>query len=611
MSRIVVKNIPPYVTQDRLKSHFSLQGLEITDCKLVTRDGKSRGFSFIGFKTESQAEKAIQYYNNTFIDTLRITVELAKTIGEDTRPWSKYSKGSSAYKQLNADKQETTEKATPQDKTVKKTETPDLQEFLDVMKKESKTWGNDFEIPKDDEEYQDLTKPIEAPVVEIVEPPVAQQTKAAALDSTISDMDYLKSKMVQKEQPETMKVNPGRLAILQESGAVEEVINNINQENTPVVVEHTQDQVETPSPDLIADTGRIMVRNLPYSCTHEDLEKKFGEYGNLVEVHLPIEKLTKQSKGYAFVMYMIPEDAVKAYTELDGSIFQGRIIEIVAAKEKPSEKPMVNAATGFKSKKEGEQKSKAGNDFNWNSLFMNSNAVADAIARKLGVQKNQVFDSRSDDMAVKLALAETDIINETREYFEEQGVDLKSTGKRSVNVILVKNIPSSTTEQNLIELFSAFGELGRVVLPPARTLALVEFPDRNEAKIAFRKLAYTKFKNLPLFLEWAPEGTFVEGFDKEKVDQIKKERAALLVKKIQDNGEESTPTATVFVKNLNFETTEARIKDAFEHIGGLRSARISTKLYKGQRQSMGFGFLEFTTTEDAMRCIKTMQVFSN
>ena len=44
--------------------------------------------------------------------------------------------------------------------------------------------------------------------------------------------------------------------------------------------------------------------------------------GPLTEVSLPIDSLTKKLKGFAFVTYMIPEHAVKAFSELDGIIFQ-------------------------------------------------------------------------------------------------------------------------------------------------------------------------------------------------------------------------------------------------------------------------------------------------
>ena len=46
--------------------------------------------------------------------------------------------------------------------------------------------------------------------------------------------------------------------------------------------------------------------------------------GPLSEVLFPIDNLTKQSKGFAFVTYMIPENAVSAMAQLDGHVFQVR-----------------------------------------------------------------------------------------------------------------------------------------------------------------------------------------------------------------------------------------------------------------------------------------------
>lgn len=80
---------------------------------------------------------------------------------------------------------------------------------------------------------------------------------------------------------------------------------------------------EIPPADLIADTGRLMVKNISFMTTVPELEKLFAVYGPLSEVHIPIHKDTKQSKGFAFVLFMLPEHAVKAYSELDGAIFQG------------------------------------------------------------------------------------------------------------------------------------------------------------------------------------------------------------------------------------------------------------------------------------------------
>lgn len=44
--------------------------------------------------------------------------------------------------------------------------------------------------------------------------------------------------------------------------------------------------------------------------------------GPLSELHYPIDSLTKKPKGFAFVTFMFPEHAVKAYAAVDGQVFQ-------------------------------------------------------------------------------------------------------------------------------------------------------------------------------------------------------------------------------------------------------------------------------------------------
>ena len=102
MSRLIIRNLPKNIKEDRVRSIFVAKG-ELTDVKLCyTKDGKFRRFGFIGYKTEDQAQAALQHFNKSFIDTSKITVDIAKNLGDESlpRPWSKYSQGSSANKRL-------------------------------------------------------------------------------------------------------------------------------------------------------------------------------------------------------------------------------------------------------------------------------------------------------------------------------------------------------------------------------------------------------------------------------------------------------------------------------------------------------------------------------
>ncbi len=67
--------------------------------------------------------------------------------------------------------------------------------------------------------------------------------------------------------------------------------------------------------------------------------------------------------------------------------------------------------------------------------------------------------------------------------------------------------------------------------------------------------------------------------------------------------------ATVFVRNLNFSTTTQLLTETFQPLDGFMSARVKTKTdpkKPGQILSMGFGFLEFRSAQQAQSAIKTM-----
>ena len=80
MSRLIVKNLPSYITPTLLKEHFSQQKGPhgtITDVKVILKqDGAARRFGFVGFKTDDEALKAKEWYDKTFIDSTRVRVEI-------------------------------------------------------------------------------------------------------------------------------------------------------------------------------------------------------------------------------------------------------------------------------------------------------------------------------------------------------------------------------------------------------------------------------------------------------------------------------------------------------------------------------------------------------
>ena len=78
--------------------------------------------------------------------------------------------------------------------------------------------------------------------------------------------------------------------------------------------------------DADFENGRLFIRNLCYACKEEELEKLFEPYAPIVETNMPIDNFSKKPKGFAYLTFMFPEKALKAFNELDGTIFQGKFI---------------------------------------------------------------------------------------------------------------------------------------------------------------------------------------------------------------------------------------------------------------------------------------------
>ena len=335
------------------------------------------------------------------------------------------------------------------------------------------------------------------------------------------------------------------------------------------------------------------------------------------QVHLPIDSHTGQNKGFAHVQFTDPEIATIALRGLDQKPFQGRLLHVMPSNARKEVGLDEYAISKLPLKKQQQIKRKseaASSTFNWNSMYMSSNAVISSISDRLKVAKSELLDATSSDAAIKQAHAETHVIQETKAYFASNGVDLDAfkSKDRGDTAILVKNFAYGTKPEELKKLFEAYGTVTKLLMPPSGTIAIVQFALDEHARCAFANLAYRKFKDSLLFLEKAPKNMFCSGAATsigpiaKEVKQAKVPAADLLEK---DGDYNSIGTSTLFVRNLNFATNNERLQEVFGPLEGFISARVKTKVDRkkpGQILSMGFGFLEFRSKQHAQAAMAAM-----
>jgi len=81
----------------------------------------------------------------------------------------------------------------------------------------------------------------------------------------------------------------------------------------------------------------------------------------------------------------------------------------------------VSSGTKYKETKDAERRSQAGNRAAWNTLFMRSDTVAEAVAAHYGISKSQLLSRGAADLPVRMALGEAHVIAMTKKALGDAG----------------------------------------------------------------------------------------------------------------------------------------------------------------------------------------------
>lgn len=396
-----------------------------------------------------------------------------------------------------------------------------FREFVAVMtakgsKSKSSNWNesfNDF-VPQDltksrrerkrDEKQRKDQKEQEKEQQEEDDAPKVVTTKIIEADKGVTIVEKeinKKSTKLGKSKAKSLHIKFGQDADI--DNALEKIEDQI-----PAVEESNQEEqkkTEEEENDEI-DENRLYIMNLPFSITDLDIREYFGKYGEIEEISIPL-KAGGVGTGFCFIRFTEPESAVNAFANLDKKIFQGRILTILPAskkKEKPKKEfgneewrdpesrdkndhKFDQERSSFKQERKFHIKRNFDDETNWNYLFMNRDTVTEIVANNLAVKKGDILNKDDDNLAVRVANIETQIIKETKEWLISQGIDLKAiegkndrlTCKRSHDTILIKNISPKCQEQDLTEMFERYGKVQLMFNP---TISIAKYNSANRAE---------------------------------------------------------------------------------------------------------------------------------
>lgn len=634
------------MSEKRLKDHISSIGCNITDVKIVRKNSHtnpevklSRRFGYVGLYSEEDAKKVLEYFDGTFIDTSRIHVQYAFPPGSSLlpRPWSKYSVGSSQYNKRNNAKSDAD--GTEMEPVVLSNEDPSKKEDFSrwiSQKNSSKSWLDSADLLNSDEinsvdrgarVYSEVVRPTKAGVSSVRKhiqfSESETEPESVSGDETLDQAGGDSSTNVSDSETGSEQCTDS------ESGRED----HDSQEDGVCAEEQ---MVTSPT-----ETSRLMVVNISYSTTEEDLASFFSRWGEVKSVSIIRSPESGVSKGYGFVQYEFSEHAVSALSQAHLSLLHGRVLRVSPAFNKPTKmitgsmnEPNVVVHSNYKLKALSKRKESSLDKKTWNLLYMSGNSAVNAFIESEDVKKHEVVDVQAPDLASRVSLMETHVISATKEWLKKEGISVKAfevegsdifsaklkfdgtveSMARSEDTIIIKHLPSDQVAlSDLQKLCSPFGRINRLCLSPSRTIAIVQYLDKSSADHAFRRLVFKRFKGIPLYLEWAPVGLFV--LDTKKQDEGERDSRKLVGGKEglgEDGDSDLVGGIHVFVKNLSFNTTKKDLESLFGKLDGFRKATVTMKSHSDSdgnivKKSMGYGFLEFKTSENARECVKRMQ----
>jgi RNA recognition motif-containing protein len=85
-----------------------------------------------------------------------------------------------------------------------------------------------------------------------------------------------------------------------------------------------------------ATTRRLYVGNLSYNMDATSIATLFAQHGEVSDVHIVLDQVSRRPRGFAFVTMGSPAEAQAAITQLDGQNVDGRTLRVNQAEARES-----------------------------------------------------------------------------------------------------------------------------------------------------------------------------------------------------------------------------------------------------------------------------------
>ncbi|KAK9890487.1 hypothetical protein WA026_010568 [Henosepilachna vigintioctopunctata] len=343
----------------------------------------------------------------------------------------------------------------------------------------------------------------------------------------------------------------------------------------------------------------LYVGDLHTDITEAMLFEKFSTAGPVLSIRVCRDLITRRSLGYAYVNFQQPADAERALDTMNFDLIKGRPIRIMWSQRDPSLR-----------------KSGVGNVFIKNldrsidnkAMYDTFSAFGNILSCKVaqdenGTSKGYGFVHFETEEAANKSIEKVNgmLLNEKKVYVgrfiprKEREKELGEKAKLFTNVY-VKNFGEELSEDQLRQMFEQFGTITSYKIMSkddgkSKGFGFVAFETPEAAEAAVEALNGKELvEGKVLYVGRAQKKA-------ERQQELKRRFEALKLERLN-----RYQGVNLYVKNLDDTIDDERLRKEFSPFGTITSAKVMME----EGRSKGFGFVCFSSPEEATKAVTEM-----
>jgi len=357
----------------------------------------------------------------------------------------------------------------------------------------------------------------------------------------------------------------------------------------------------------------LYVGDLAPEVTEAMLFEKFSTAGPVLSIRVCRDMITRRSLGYAYVNFQQPADAERALDTMNFDVLKGRPIRIMWSQRDPSLRRSGVGNVFIKNLDKSIDNKAMYDTFSAFGNILSCKVAQDAD----GGSKGYGFVHFETEEAAMNAIQKVNgmLLNEKKVFVgrfvprKEREKELGEKAKKFTNVY-IKNFGEDLGDEKLKEVFSKFGKITSYKVVKDRDVkgeegedmlesgpdgknkgfGFVSFEDSESAEKAVDELNGVEMFGKTLYVGRAQKKAERQQELKKKFEQLKLER----LNRYQG--------VNLYVKNLDDTIDDERLRKEFAPYGTITSAKVMNE----EGRSKGFGFVCFSSPEEATKAVTEM-----